>query len=209
MSTDFSSNTIILDDTAKTDFKNSEDLSEASLFSCLKLADEKSSGKYDRSTINEVYNGSRNGWAIEAVEQLCKMAEVKGLEFLYSGTEISFHWKFPLGKSFTYAYAYLLDKPQLELAVAAIDQVFAWARQNVDKLSTPDFLGYFAEATDIQEAIEEATPSLAPRQDCEVAYSDDGDGPWYLFSLLISIQQVMRNALKFNKRVLHTVELPE
>jgi hypothetical protein len=47
-----------------------------------------------------------------------------------------------------------------------------------------------------------------PTLDEVVPYRDDGNGPWCLYSYLLSLQVLMRQAIEGNASVMHIVQLP-
>lgn len=130
------------------------------------------------------------------------------LPFLSGSDGSNLRWKLPCGEGeqpYAHALGYLFDSTAMPSVVEAIDRMFEWSRSHVDVLVADDFLGYFDSADRIIEGI-----------DTRVAFGQgvgseveglDGEGAFYLFSWLHSIQQVIRTAQRFDLNVLHTTKV--
>ncbi len=177
---------------------------------------------------------SRGGWALSVCTSVTRLAGLSGsgaLGFLSGDSElqrISVHHDFdgfsegvsrPAGLGqllYVAEYAYVLRKPQLEQTVSDIHSVFDWSRRNVSVLAAENLMGYFAEASGIEEAIEKPVLFEASRlrsdggvewadNTDQIHHGEDGDGPWYFYSWLHSVAQVAKSALILEQELLHRV----
>ncbi|QLG87939.1 hypothetical protein HQ393_06485 [Chitinibacter bivalviorum] len=163
----------------------------------------------ERQTIvNSIYMSTRRNWAITLVEWLCNQADVKGLEFLYSVDSDKIKWVFQQENyEEYYSLGFLLDANACKNGINSIKKVFLWAEQNLDFLSQPEYLGYYANKQEILEAIK--NPPLCNKESMltRVAYhGEDGDGPWFLFAWLHNLKWLFNSALIANHSVLHRTE---
>jgi hypothetical protein len=157
---------------------------------------------------------SRGSWASGLVRDLCILAKIEDLPFLYGASAPNLRWKLPIGiedgedEVYAHAHGYLFYAEELKKAVSAIDHLFDWSMKNADILAHADRLGYYATEAEIREAIASPVVSQNPSRDRDVPYSEDGDGPWCLYSWLHSVRVVLNTALRCNKCVLHTCDVP-
>jgi hypothetical protein len=169
---------------------------------------------------------SRGAWAIDMIYHLCRMAKIDGLLFLSGGEKSSPFKTIQIladdedgepGATYVAKYGFLLDKQAMEKVAEDIDRFFDWSSANVDALAANDLMGFFAFKDGILEAIQNPIvfnkftwSSSGERQfiSCtsQIDGYEDGDGPWYFYSWLRSVQQVIKSALIFQQPVLHTVD---
>lgn len=133
---------------------------------------------------------SRNGWLIWAVGKLAELAGASSAVRLCGSGAGSICVE---GEWSQWHYA-LIEGEQLDAVAASIDQLFDWSRSHLDELARDDFLGFFASIDEIRQAILEPTESSNPCADAGIAYSEDGDGPWVLYSYLFSIKELIKVA---------------
>ncbi len=160
---------------------------------------------------NYVMTDSRNGWLVEAVEKLCRMAAVDALGFLYGADPTRFQWQFEEtidDEPWCLWAARQLRIDEMQLAVAVISTLFEWSQGHIHLLAAKDYLGYFANENEIKTAIDAPVVTTEPTLDEAVPYMDDGDGPWCLYSYLRSLQTLMRHAMDRDASVIHIVQLP-
>ena len=165
----------------------------------------------DEGVVNYVMTYSRRGWLVEALETLCRMAAVNALSFLYSADAKRVQWQFEetIGdRPWCLWAARQLKTDELLPAVAAISKLFEWSQGHVPQLAADNFLGYFGNEDEIAEAIDAPVVTTEPTLGESVPCSDDGDGPWCLYSYLRSLQTLMRQAIESNASVMHIVQLP-
>jgi hypothetical protein len=162
--------------------------------------------------INNAYGSSRHNWFCHSVAELCFRSGIKGLEFLCGDLGTPCRWKLPLGiedgeeEVYGYVCGYWLEGSDLQTANAQLRQLLSWARDNVDRISDSDFLGYFADDEEIAEAIEAGQHMDSPKMR-EAMYAEDGDGPGYLFAYLGTCSHLFSNAALSKKAVLHVAEI--
>lgn len=216
MATSFGSTTLVFDtQTQSTNFKeNGNELLSVEPYSIDTSVLDALSEQDRQQILLSTCMSSRGAWASEFVQYLCSQAKVECLAFLYGDNAPSLRWKLPLGiedgeeEIYAYAYGYLLETEEMKAAALAIDTLFDWSLKNIELLSQDDQLGYFAYSEEIYEAITQPIASPNPLLDEEVAYSDDGNGPWYLYSWLNSVRCVIHTALSCKKNVFHASEVP-
>jgi len=139
----------------------------------------------DEGVLNYVMTYSRKGWLVEAVEQLCQMAAVDALSFLYSADARRVQWQFEetIGDTPWCSWgARQLKIDEMLPAVGAISALFEWSQGHIPLLAAKDFLGNFSNEDEIATAIDAPVVTEEPTLDEAVPYMDDGDGPWCLYS---------------------------
>lgn len=172
---------------------------------------------YQKETVRpSTYMRSRGAWAMEILDNVCRLAKIDSLPFLI-GTRVSGIKIIPIladgdsGKTYIQEYAFLLDEPAIRKANADIDRVFEWSAVNVATLANENLMGYYADRDEILKAIQNPIISSSLTASTESGSSipgyEDGDGPWYLYSWLRSVQQVLKAALLFRQQILHTTKL--
>jgi hypothetical protein len=160
----------------------------------------------DDNIINYVSALSRKGRLNSDIERLCKKSNVADLGYIYGDIHSSYNHEF--SECWFSFKSITLFKPDIENTIAAISNLLLWSRMNIPELGHIDLLGYYyLDPLEMKGAIEQAIVTKEPTCDERVWYSDDGDGPWCLFSYLSSIQQLMRDALTLNKAVRHIVQV--
>jgi len=172
---------------------------------------------YRKETIlPSTYMHSRGAWAMEMLSRICRLAKIDGLPFLI-GTRvpgvriISIVADGDSGKTYIENYGFLLDEPAMNNANEAIDRLFDWSAANIDTLADEDLMGFYTSGDGVREAIQ--TPIISDyltassESGSRIAGSEDGDGPWYFYSWLRSVQQVIKTALLFQQHVLHTTKI--
>lgn len=159
---------------------------------------------------------SRGAWAMEMLAIICKLARIDGLPFLIGtrapGTKIiAIVAEGESGETYVEKHGFLLDESAMNKANEAIDRIFEWSAANVDTLANEDLMGFYAGRDGIVEAIQ--TPIISDyltassESGSRIPGNEDGDGPWYFYSWLRSVQQVIKTALLFRQHVLHTTKI--
>ncbi len=203
MSMDFQSETIILSSTS--DFEElSSTYSGTITYADYKVLCERlESLKFvpslpTENLITRVSGKSRGAWQAYVTKELCEMANIHGIEFLYCSGDVPADWNFQNDGDLTDEHAYLLTESKIAAAISAIDQIFAWSKEHIDELSELEPIAYCVGKEELEENIDSAVVKSKP------AFGWDGDDPQYLFSYLASVREILRNALSHKKDVLHT-----
>lgn len=168
---------------------------------------------------------SRGAWALFMAGQLCRLAKIDELRFLGGDTAAPTGRCIAIladdeddapGTPYVAQHGFLLDEDAMQKANKGIDRLFAWSAANLDTLAADDLMGYFAFKDKIGDAIQNPTLfaklTVAPAGISIVSVTDqidgheDGEGPWYFYSWLRSVQQVIKTALLFRQQVLHIVD---
>lgn len=162
------------------------------------------------------YMHSRGAWAMEMLSNICRLAKIDGLPFLI-GTRapgakiIAIVADGDSGQTYVENYGFLLDEPAMNKANEAIDRVFEWSAANIDTLANEALMGYYAHSDGVREAIQNPIISdyltACSESGSRIPGHEDGDGPWYFYSWLRSVQQVIKTALLFRQHVLHTTKI--
>ncbi len=148
--------------------------------------------------IARVSGKSRGAWVAYVTREVCEMANIKGLEFLYCAGDIPADWNFQDEGYFIEEHAYLLTESKIATAVSAIDQFFSWSKEHVVELSAFEPIANCVGKEELEESIHGAVVARNPMSGW------DGDEPQSLFSFLASVREVLRNAVSHKKDVLHT-----
>jgi hypothetical protein len=165
----------------------------------------------DEGVIDYVLTSSRRDWLKWAVERLCSASAVPNLSFLYGSPAVHFKDVFAqsvagLGEWCVWR-SHVIVPDDLEKPIESISMLFEWSRNNVADIASDEFMGTFASEGEILNAIEQPTLTREPTFDDRVG-SDDGDGPWCLYSFLVSMQQLMRNARQRDVPLRYLVQVP-
>lgn len=143
----------------------------------------------------KVEGESRRGCQGYWTQRLCEMANISGLGFLYNSLNAPADFSFRMGGGYENR-VFLLTKPRMLAAVAAIERCFTFALQNLDDLT--DLFGEDDES--LREAIDTAWAGPRPNG---ADYGEYGEGPWYFFAYLLSIKTVLLNALQLDTDAVH------
>jgi hypothetical protein len=216
MATYFSAETLVIDpEIQSANFKDGNELFSVNPPDLEKSIIESLTEQDREKLLLSTHMSSRRGWAAFYLQELCSQACVTNLVFLYGENSPYLRWKLPLDVDeddededdvYSYVHGYLLEVNEIKSASEAIAFLFDWSLKNIDIISHDDQLGYFADSDDIYEAITQPVTTPNPRN--VVAYSEDGDGPWYFYSWLHSVKAVMDTALLANKNILHVGIVP-
>jgi hypothetical protein len=99
--------------------------------------------------INKVYGDSRRDFFSQAVENLCTLSGIHGLEFFHGNLEIPWRWKLPLGiedgeeNIYGYACGYWLEGTELAAAHAALSRLLEWSQTNIKRIKDGAILRVF------------------------------------------------------------------
>jgi hypothetical protein len=172
-----------------------------------------------QTILPSTYMRSRGAWAMEMADRVCRLAKIDGLPFL-AGIRAPALKIIPIladgedeesGSTCIVNYGFLLDEPVIQKANLDIARVFEWSSANIDILADENLMGYHAYKDGIREAIQSpiASNHLTASSDSgsKIPGHEDGDGPWYFYSWLHSVQQVLKAALLFRQHVLHTTDI--
>jgi hypothetical protein len=174
-----------------------------------------------QTILPSTYMRSRGAWAMEMVDRVCRLAKIDGLSFL-AGIRTPALKVIPIladgedeksGSTHIVNYGFLLDESAIQKANLDITRLFEWSAANVNILADENLMGYYAYEDGIREAIQSPIVSnhLTASSDTgsKIPGHEDGDGPWYFYSWLHSVQQVLKAALLFQQHVLHTTGIFE
>lgn len=156
----------------------------------------------DTQLITHVTGQSRSEWQSLVTGQICTLAQIVGLEFLYCDDRLTPDWEFELDSEMSITRGYLLGKKGLQTAIPALDDLYAWVKSNASKVlqQTELLYGCCGGTDELIKVMESSVPSGDPYTDCGY---EDGDSHYYLFAYLSSIRKIMSNALENDKRLLH------
>lgn len=167
---------------------------------------------------------SRGAWAMDMLYRLCRMANQDELLFLSGDTTSSLIKAIAIlaededdGATYISEHGFILNEPAMHKTVENIASFFEWSVSNIDILASDELMGYFAYKDDIAAAINNpiifqklshsssGAVEIVSNID-QINGFEDGDGPWYFYSWLHSVQQVIVSALILRQKVLHTVD---
>ncbi len=165
------------------------------------------------------YMRSRGAWAMEMADRVFRLAKIEGLGFL-AGIRTPTFKIIPIfadgedeksGSKYIVNYGFLLDESAIQTANLAISRLFEWSAANTDVLADENIMGYHAHKEGILEAIQNPIISnhlsASSASGLSIRGYEDGDGPWYFYSWLHSVQQVLKAALLFRQHILHTTRI--
>ena len=158
--------------------------------------------------IDSIHCTSRHHWLICVIQDSCSMFGVTGLEFLYGIDKERYRWHRKADHAFWFR-GILVSSPEMIVAVEAIDKLLAEFANNINRIAKDLDLAYFANEEDIKEALGNPVLTCSPSSwDAGVRYADDGDGPWCLFSFLVSLKRLIEIGLDNNKSLLYVEWAP-
>ena len=145
-------------------------------------------------------SASRNNWLAGVLKLICAELGVSSLDSFLDGERPSaadrsgYHWVMSE-----------LDQPMIEAALAGISDVLRTADEQPQLVVNLVGVG-FTSLEDVKDALRSTTADYDPVHGPKG--EEEGDGPYYLFAYLKSLQALLRHADRHGLSVIHAKSVP-